>query len=77
MKGKSISGRVFIGLGNRGTDHLNWFMENEDVEVAALCDVYELYIRRDRSAVIQRRNPAFARFYDPPGRDCITALSHD
>jgi predicted dehydrogenase len=44
----------FIGLGNRGTDHLNWFMENEDVEVAALCDVYEPYTTRDRSAVIQR-----------------------
>tara|TARA_B100001173_G_C16021443_1_gene562265 strand:+ start:1361 stop:2752 length:1392 start_codon:yes stop_codon:yes gene_type:complete len=41
----------FIGLGNRGSKLLSWFMENNDVEVAALCDVYEPYILRDRSKV--------------------------
>jgi predicted dehydrogenase len=30
------------------------FMKNEDVEVAALCDVYEPYILRDRSKVSKR-----------------------
>ncbi|MBC3756771.1 Gfo/Idh/MocA family oxidoreductase [Hyunsoonleella sp. SJ7] len=44
----------FIGLGNRGTLLLNWFMENPDVEVAALCDVYEPYTLRDRSKVAER-----------------------
>ena len=44
----------FIGVGNRGTQLLDWFMENKDVEVAALCDTYESYLRRDRSAVNQR-----------------------
>jgi len=44
----------FIGIGNRGTQLLNLFMENKDVEVAALCDVYEPYVKRDRSAVHQR-----------------------
>lgn len=44
----------FIGVGNRGTDLLKWSMENPDAEIAALCDVYEPYVNRDRSAVIQR-----------------------
>ena len=44
----------FIGLGNRGSQLLGWFMENEDVEVAALCDVYEPYALRDRSKVNNR-----------------------
>jgi len=41
----------FIGLGNRGTQLLKRFMANKDVEVAALCDVYEPYTLRDRSKV--------------------------
>lgn len=41
----------FIGLGNRGTLLLKRFMDNPDVEIAALCDVYEPYTSRDRSKV--------------------------
>jgi len=44
----------FIGLGNRGTQLMNRFMANKDVEVAALCDVYEPYTLRDRSKVDAR-----------------------
>ena len=44
----------FIGLGNRGSQLLNWFMKNKDVDVAAYCDVYEPYILRDRSIVSKR-----------------------
>ena len=44
----------FIGLGNRGSQLLNWFMENDDVEIAAFCDVYEPYISRDRSLVSKK-----------------------
>ena len=44
----------FIGVGNRGTQLLEMFMLSPDVEVAALCDVYEPYINRDRSAVNKR-----------------------
>ncbi len=44
----------FIGLGNRGSQLLNWFMENKDVEVAALCDVYAPYKSRNRSEVAKR-----------------------
>jgi predicted dehydrogenase len=44
----------FIGVGNRGSKLLGWFQENSDVEIAALCDVYEPYVSRDRSQVDPR-----------------------
>jgi len=44
----------FIGVGNRGSQLLTMFRSNEDVEVAALCDVYAPYRERDRSKVAQR-----------------------
>jgi NADH/NAD ratio-sensing transcriptional regulator Rex len=44
----------FIGIGNRGSQLMGWFRENSDVEVTALCDVYEPYIYRDRSKVAKR-----------------------
>lgn len=44
----------FIGLGNRGTGLLNRFMKNDDVEVVALCDVYEPYLLRDSSKIDKR-----------------------
>lgn len=44
----------FIGVGNRGTQLLTRFMQNDDVEVAALCDVYEPYTTRKNSDVHPR-----------------------
>ena len=44
----------FIGIGNRGSQLMTLFMNNPDVEVAALCDVYEPYTLRDRSQVHPR-----------------------
>jgi len=41
----------FIGVGNRGTQLLNGFLKQDDVDVAALCDVYEPYLMRDYSKV--------------------------
>jgi predicted dehydrogenase len=41
----------FIGVGNRGTQLLTSFLKQGDVEVAALCDVYEPYLTRDYSQV--------------------------
>jgi len=40
----------FIGVGNRGTKLLRAF-RNPDVQVAALCDVYQPYLTRNKSAV--------------------------
>lgn len=44
----------FIGIGNRGSQLLELFMQNKDVEIAALCDIYEPYLMRDRSKVDSR-----------------------
>jgi predicted dehydrogenase len=44
----------FIGIGNRGSQLLELFMTNSDVDVVALCDVYEPYLLRDRSKVEPR-----------------------
>jgi predicted dehydrogenase len=44
----------FIGIGNRGSQLLNLFMMQPDMEVAALCDIYEPYLLRDRSKVDPR-----------------------
>ena len=44
----------FIGVGNRGSQLLHLFMKNKDIEVTALCDVYEPYMLRDRSKVDPR-----------------------
>ncbi|MHB9027366.1 MAG: Gfo/Idh/MocA family protein [Candidatus Latescibacterota bacterium] len=41
----------FIGMGFRGSQLLPLFMANRDVEIAALCDVYEPFITRDFSQV--------------------------
>ena len=55
IKGANEKIRVgFIGVGNRGTQLLHIFMDQADVEIAALCDVYEPYIKRDRSKVDPR-----------------------
>jgi len=45
---------AFIGVGNRGSQVLHEFMNEPDCEIAALCDVYEPYILRDRSKVNPR-----------------------
>ncbi|MDR1381502.1 MAG: Gfo/Idh/MocA family oxidoreductase [Tannerella sp.] len=44
----------FIGVGNRGSGLLHLFMDNPDCEIAALCDVYEPYLTRDRESVEPR-----------------------
>lgn len=48
----------FIGVGNRGTQLLTRFMKQDDVDVAAICDVYEPYRLRDYSKVEQRLKDA-------------------
>jgi len=44
----------FIGIGNRGSQLLGLFMNQPDMEVAALCDIYEPYLLRDRTRVDPR-----------------------
>lgn len=44
----------FIGVGNRGSQLLQLFKDEPSCEIAALCDVYEPYLTRDRSKVDPR-----------------------
>lgn len=44
----------FIGIGNRGSQLLALFMQETDCEIAALCDIYKPYLKRDRSLVDPR-----------------------
>jgi predicted dehydrogenase len=44
----------FIGIGNRGSQLLQLFMNQPDVEIAAFCDLYEPYLLRDRNLVDPR-----------------------
>jgi len=41
----------FIGVGNRGTQLLRGFMAQDDVEIVALCDVYEPYLTRNHADI--------------------------
>jgi predicted dehydrogenase len=64
----------FIGVGNRGSQLLEGFMAQKDCQVAALCDVYEPYLARDRAQVdagiLQSlgadRVPRMGEAFDPP-----------
>jgi predicted dehydrogenase len=44
----------FIGVGNRGDQLLDAFSRQPDVDIAAMCDVYEPYLQRDLSAIHPR-----------------------
>lgn len=41
----------FIGVGNRGTQLLHGFMAQDDVDIVALCDVYEPYLSRTHADI--------------------------
>jgi predicted dehydrogenase len=45
---------AFIGVGNRGDQLLDAFARQPDVEIAAICDIYEPYARRDPAAIHPR-----------------------
>jgi predicted dehydrogenase len=64
----------FIGVGNRGSQLLEGFMAQKDCQVAALCDVYEPYLARNRSQVdpgimeslSEGRVPRMGEVFNPP-----------
>ena len=59
----------FIGVGNRGTQLLHGFMQEEDVEVAALCDVYQPFLERDDSKVDRVFVETVGRYLRQMGED--------
>lgn len=57
LRGRNLHDKIrvgFIGVGNRGSQLLALFRGNADVDVAALCDVYEPFVLRDYSRVDKR-----------------------
>ena len=59
----------FIGVGNRGSQLLDSFMKNSEVEVAAICDVYRPYLVRDRNQVDSQLLKALGRRIPMMGED--------
>ena len=54
LKSRNANDKIrmgFIGVGNRGSQLLQAFRENSDVQVAALCDVYKPYLSRNKANV--------------------------
>jgi predicted dehydrogenase len=54
QSGSNVNDKIrvgLIGVGNRGSQLLQGFLAQKDCQVAALCDVYEPYLNRDRSQV--------------------------
>ena len=77
QKGPGANDKIrvgFIGVGNRGSQLLEGFMAQKDCQVAALCDVYEPYLNRDRAQVDpgilqslgEDRIPRMGERFDPP-----------
>ncbi len=65
--GRSAGDRIrmgFIGLGGMGTGRLREFMEHEDVEVTALCDVDRNHLAAATAEVEKKRNRKPAGFGD-------------
>ena len=77
QKGSGANDKIrvgFIGVGNRGSQLLEGFMVQKDCQVAALCDVYEPYLARDKAQVDpgileslgEDRVPRMGEVFDPP-----------
>ncbi|RPH99753.1 MAG: gfo/Idh/MocA family oxidoreductase, partial [Calditrichaeota bacterium] len=67
VSGRNLNDKIlmgFIGIGNRGSQLLNIFMTQPDVQVTALCDIYEPFLQRDRAQVDHRFSQSVDRI--PP-----------
>ncbi|HYW79253.1 MAG TPA: Gfo/Idh/MocA family oxidoreductase, partial [Thermoguttaceae bacterium] len=65
----------FIGVGNRGSQLLHSFMKNGDIEVAAICDVYQPFLERDQSKVDRRLLEALGGRVPAMGEDLGTNVT--
>ena len=59
----------FIGVGNRGWKLLRSFMSHDNVDIVALCDVYEPYLNRDISQVHQNIIDSIGNKVPPMGEN--------
>jgi predicted dehydrogenase len=66
-----------IGIGNRGTQLLHGFMAQDDVEVAALCDVYEPYLQRSYADVSKIMRNSLGGRVPKMGEDSLNRVVRD
>ena len=68
-----------IGVGNRGTQVLNAFLTHPDVEVAAVCDVFEPYLKRAQERLGGRTHVTndFRRVLDRKDVDAVVIATPD
>lgn len=69
----------FIGLGNRGDQVLTSFLAQPDVDVVALCDVYEPYLAAAKTRVGQRAKTYrdFRHLLEQPDVDAVVICTPD
>lgn len=70
---------AFIGVGNRGSQLLTAFLAHPDVTVAAVCDIYEPYLRRARERLGNRTETYddFRRVLDRKDIDAVVIATPD
>ncbi|MCF6287088.1 MAG: Gfo/Idh/MocA family oxidoreductase [Candidatus Hydrogenedentes bacterium] len=69
----------FIGVGNRGGQLLNAFMEHDDKEIVAICDVYEPYLSKQKERIggnVETYSD-FRKIIDHPGIDAVVIATPD
>jgi predicted dehydrogenase len=70
---------AFIGVGNRGSQLLRAFQTHGDVDVVAVCDIYEPYLRRARERLGTRTETYddFRRVLDRKDVDAVVIATPD
>jgi predicted dehydrogenase len=69
----------FIGLGNRGDQVLDAFLEQKDVEIAAVCDLYQPYVdfAAAKSGTHPKRFGDYRRLLDVKDLDAVVVNTPD
>ncbi len=69
----------FIGVGNRGSQLLDAFLEQPDMEVAAICDIYQPYVDRAKKRLGDGVTPYtdFRKLIDNKDIDAVVIATPD
>ncbi|MBX3176986.1 MAG: Gfo/Idh/MocA family oxidoreductase [Candidatus Hydrogenedentes bacterium] len=69
----------FIGVGNRGGQLIDAFLEHDDMEIVAICDVYEPYLaqQKERIGGNVETHKDFRKIIDHPGIDAVVIATPD
>lgn len=69
----------FIGVGNRGSQLIDAFMEHDDKEIVALCDVYAPYLAKQKERVggNVETYTDFRKIIEHPGIDAVVIATPD